>query len=172
MVEILQTTALISGGILVVLLLLALFSGLDFDLDFDAPDVDSGGVGWVKGILAFLAAGGYAASVALERSFSTPVVVLIGVVTGFLLVYIISAMLRFLLRQQEVTNWEMSDVLATDGTVYLRIPPSGQGIVRVNINGVPREVKARSKATTEIPTGANIRVVEVEDEFAIVEQTN
>ena len=168
MVDLLLNIALGGAIVLATLLGLSTLAGLDFDLDFDAPDVDTGGVGWVKGILAFITAGSFGAAAALERSFSTPVVVIVGLAAGFTLSWLMSAMLRFLLSQQENTNYEMEDVLATVGKVYLRIPTDGSGIVRVNVRGADRELRARSFDQKELPTGTDIRVVAVEGEFALV----
>ena len=168
MVDILLNIALGGAIILAILLGLSTLAGLDFDLDLGSPEVDTGGVGWVKGILAFVTAGSFGAAYALERSFSTPVVVIIGLVAGFTLTWLMSWMLRFLLGQQENTNWEMDDTLATNGKVYLRIPPDGNGIVRVSVRGASRELKARSFDQKELPTGTDIRVVAVEGEFALV----
>lgn len=168
MVSLLTTIALISGGILTVLLLLSVVFGMDFDLDADTPDADTGGVGWVKGILAFTATGTYATAIALEGKFHPIVAILLGIAVGSVVVWILSALLKFLLSQQENTNWEMSDALGNRGKVYLKIPASGQGIVRVEMKGAARELKARSKEGTELRTGSSVRVVGIENEIAWV----
>lgn len=168
MVGILTTVALVSGGILALLLLLSIVLGMDFDLDVDTPDADTGGVGWVKGILAFVAAGTYATAIGLKGEFHPLVAILIGIAAGSIVVWILSALLKFLLGRQENTNWEMTDALGNPGKVYLKIPAYGQGIVRIEMRGAARELKARSKEGTELRTGTPVRVVGVENEIAWV----
>ncbi|MEM1328436.1 MAG: hypothetical protein AAGI23_20950 [Bacteroidota bacterium] len=164
MIEILQIIGGVSGGLLMILLSLAVFTGLDAD----APDIDTGGVGWVKGILAFLAAGSGAMLLGLRAALPTWQTAVLGILCGLLVTYLLSALLRFLLRQQENTNWELHEAISRSGKVYLRIPPGGEGLVQVDVKGVMREFKARSADPDLLPTGAEILVVDIEDEYAIV----
>lgn len=168
MIELLQIIAGVSGGLLILLLSLSVFTGLDFDLDLDAPDADTGGVGWVKGILAFLAAGSAAALIGLRAALPIWQTIALGLASGLLVTYLLSALLRFLLRQQENTNWELHEAISKTGKVYLRIPPQGEGLVQVDVKGVMREFKARSEQHQLLPTGAEIMVVDIKEEYAIV----
>jgi membrane protein implicated in regulation of membrane protease activity len=167
-IEILQIIGGVSGGLLMILLSLAVFTGLDLDMDMDAPDVDTGGVGWVKGLLAFLAAGSGAMLLGLRAALPTWQTVVLGVVVGALMTYLLGAFLRFLLRQQENTNWELHEAISRSGKVYLRIPPDGEGLVHVDVKGVMREFKARSADKQLLPTGTEVLVVDIEEEYAIV----
>ena len=56
MLTILLYVSLISGGILILMVLLTLFSGLDFDIDFGDSD-DGGSI--IKGTLTFFSVGAY-----------------------------------------------------------------------------------------------------------------
>lgn len=168
MIEVLQIIAGISGGLLILLLSLAVFTGLDFDLDFDAPDADTGGVGWVKAILVFLATGSATTLLGLRAALPVWQTIVIGIVCGAFAIYLLYLLLRFLLGQQENTNWELHEAISQSGKVYLRIPPEGEGLVQINIKGVMREFKARSADEHLLPTGTEIMVVDVKEEYAIV----
>ncbi len=93
---------------------------------------------------------------------------LLGAAAGAVGVYMLSLILKFLLSQQSNVNWSVHDAIMEKGTVYLRIPAGGEGLVRVNIKGAKRELKARSKATEDIPTGAPIVVDEIGSDGIVV----
>ena len=165
MVTILLYVSLISGGILVLMLLLSLLSGLDLDIDLGDSD-DGGSI--IKGTLTFFSVGAY-----IVRGFlmtdSNPIVALIaGVLSGAIAVFILSLVLKWILKNQENVNWALTDSMYEEGKVYLKIPKSGSGIIQVKINGVNRELKAKSSDNKELPTGTSILVEGVEGNFVIV----
>ncbi|PHI21008.1 hypothetical protein CEQ90_04810 [Lewinellaceae bacterium SD302] len=167
MIEILTYISLISGGLLVLLLLAGILSGLDLDLDFDGADGD-GGVGYVKGGLTFISIGSWVVKLVLATSASPVVAFTAGIIAGTIAVYLLIKFMNFLLSQQSEVNWEARDALFETGQVYLRIPAQGTGIVRVNIRGGNRELKARSQAGEILPTGLKVRVEDVEDGILVV----
>lgn len=169
MLTILLYTSLISGGILVLLLILSLFSGLD--LDIDIGDVD-GGTGIIKPTLIFFSVGAY-----IVRGFlmaeSNPILALTaGLISGGIAIFLLSIILKWILRNQENVNWKVEDALYEKGKVYLKIPSSGSGIIQININGVIRELKAKTKDKNDIPTGTIVQVETTDGEFAIVTSEN
>lgn len=168
MVEILTYISFISGGLLVLLLLLSIVGGMDLDLDFDT-DADAGGLGYLKGGLTFVCIGSWILNILLAGSMNPALAILIGLVSGAVAAWLLSLFLRFLLSQQEEVNWSVHEALFEDGKVYLRIPAGGTGLVQVEIKGGLRELKARSAAGQEIPTGATVTVREVEGEVVVVD---
>ena len=156
MIIILTYIALISGGILVLLLLLSLLSGLDLDLDFDTDA--GGGLGAVKGVLTFFSVGAWVVRLVLLTETNPVLAFIVGGAAGAVGVWILSLILKLLLSQQINVNWSPDEAIMEQGTVYLRIPAGGEGIVRVTIKGTKRELKARSEATEDIPTGASVQV--------------
>ena len=156
---------MISGGILVIMLLLSLVSGLD--LDIDLGDGDEGG-GIIKPTLVFFSIGAY-----IVRGFlmaeSNPVLALIaGVISGGIAVFILSIVLKWILSQQENVNWSKKDALYQKGKTYLKIPTDGTGLIHIEINGVTREFKAKTNDKEEIPTGTIIQVEKIDGEAVIV----
>ncbi|MEM6772943.1 MAG: hypothetical protein AAF597_20355 [Bacteroidota bacterium] len=169
MLEILNYIAFFTGGLLVVLLLLSIIGGMDFDLDFDM-DVDAGGLGIVKAVLTFVSIGTWTAKAFLATQESPVTAILVGAAAGAVAVFIVSRFLRFLLSQQSNVNWTPLDALAEQGKVYLPIPADGEGVVTVRIAGTQRELKARSAAGTRLGTGTTIVVEDVQDGVLIVRE--
>jgi len=161
MILLLTYIALISGGILVLLLLLFLLSG--FDLDFDIDTDAGGGLGMVKGVLTFLSVGAWVVRLVLLTDANPVLAFVVGGAAGAVGVWILSLILKLLLAQQINVNWSADEAIMERGTVYLRIPAGGEGIVRISIKGTKRELKARSEATVDIPTGASVQVDRVAD---------
>ncbi len=157
MISILTYIALTCAAILVLLLLLSIISGLDLDLDMSGADA-AGGLGPVKGLLAFLALGAWVVRLFLLSRTDPWLAFLAGTAAGLAGVWLLSWMLRFLLSQQSNVNWSVADALLVEGTVYLKIPADGEGIVRIPVGGTYRELKARASNQQEIPTGARIIV--------------
>lgn len=173
MIATLTWIALISGGFLIIILLLSIFSSIDFDIDVDmgSTDVDAGGLGVLKGGLTFISVSAWVIKLMLTFNNHPWVAVLIGLASGVLAFYILRYLLRILLRNESNVNYNMEDALFQKGTVYLRIPANGgSGIINIEIKGAQREFKAKTSGEEEIETGANVVVVDVIDEFAIVEK--
>jgi membrane protein implicated in regulation of membrane protease activity len=170
MLTILLYISLISGGILVLLLTLSFISGLDLDLglDFGDSDIDAGGMGILKGALTFFSIGSYVVRSILITDSNPIIAFTVGAVAGGIAVFLLSMMLKWLLRQQSNVNWSFEDSIYQKGKVYLKIPAGGTGIIQVNVNGALRELKAKSVDDKEIPTGATVQVESIEGEIAIV----
>ena len=156
--------SMISGGLLIIMLLLSLVSGLD--LDFDFGDGDDGGI--LKPTLVFFSIGAY-----IVRGFlmaeSNPIIALIaGIISGGIAVLVLSLVLKWILSQQENVNWSKSDALYQKGKTYLKIPADGSGLIHIDINGVTREFKAETNDNSDIPTGTEIQVEKIDGEVVIV----
>ena len=166
MLDILLYVSLICGGILILSMLLSLFAGLDLDMDMDVDD--AGGVGLFKGGLTFISFGSYVVRAVLISSNNPAIAIATGIVVGGVAVFLLSAFFKWLLRNQEEVNYQLSDALYKKGVVYLKIGKSTTGIVRVNIGGVDREMKAATNGGKDIPTGAEIMVEKVEGNIVYV----
>lgn len=166
MTDVLLYISMITGGILLLSLLLSLFSGLDLDMDVDVDD--GGGMGYFKGGLTFISFASYVVRSVLISSDNWILAIILGVVVGGVAVGLLSWFLRWLLRNQEVVNYKLSDAVYKQGKVYLKIPTEGTGIVHVNIGGVNREMKAATDDKEAIPTGATILVDRVEGDVVYV----
>lgn len=146
------------------MLLLSLTSGLDLDIDFGDGD---GGGGILKPTLLFFSIGAYIVRGFLMTDSNPIVAMAAGVIAGTIAVILMSIVLKWILSQQKNVNWSAADAVYQKGTVYLKIPAKGSGIVHVDINGVRREFKARTNDGIDIPTGSGIQVEKLEDGILI-----
>jgi len=172
MIELLTWISLISGGMLIILLLLSLLGGLDLDFDIDADietDTDTGNIGIVKGLLTFVSIGSWVVKLVLAVDQNPIVAFTGGIVAGLVAVFLLNAVLHFFLSNQVNVNWSHSEALFQEGKVYLKVPAiEGEGIVQVKIKGALRELKAKTNEDTDIPTGSMVIVEDIIDNIAIV----
>jgi len=170
MIELLTWISLISGGVLILLLLLSLLGGLELDFDLGSEtDVDSGDLGIIKGLLTFLSIGCWVVKLVLAVDQNPIFALAIGIVAGLVAVYLLNLMLRLLLRNQSEVNWKSEDAIYKEAKVYLKIPArKGYGIIHVNINGAVRELKAKTINKKEIATGEKVLVEDIVDNYAKV----
>ncbi len=162
--------SIFAGGLLLILMLLSILGGLDLDLDVDSggADVDSGGLGVIKSGLTFLTFSSWVANIMLSAAMNPWLTLVVSLAVGIVTVLILSYFIRLLLKLQSNVNWEFHQAAGKSGKVYLKIPKDGTGLIQVNINGVTRELKATSEDSNEIPTGAEVLILEVEEEIAAV----
>jgi len=170
MTTILLYISMISGAILMLSLILSLFAGLDLDMDVDIDD--GGGMGYFKGGLTFISFASYVVRSVLLSTDNWLLAIALGIVVGGVAVALLSWFLRWLLRNQEEVNYKLSDAVYKQGKVYLKIPSDGTGIIRVNIGGVDREMKAATDDKEAIPTGATVQVDRVEGDIVYVTTQN
>lgn len=172
MIELLTWISLISGGMLIILLLLSLLGGLDLDFDVDADvetDTDTGNIGIVKGLLTFVSIGSWVVKLVLAVDQNPIVAFSGGIVAGLVAVFLLNAVLHFFLSNQANVNWSHSEALFQEGKVYLKVPAiEGEGIVQVKIKGALRELKAKTNEESDIPTGSLVIVEDIIDNIAIV----
>lgn len=159
---------------LVILLLLSLLGGLELDIGGDVDvdvDADASNIGIVKGLLTFISIGTWVVKLVLLVEQNPIIAFGGGILAGLVAVFLLNALLQFFLKNQANVNWSHDDALYKEGNVYLKIPAdSGQGIIQVKIKGALREMKAKTKANTEIPTGSLVLVEDIIDNVAIVTQ--
>ena len=173
-ISILFWVAIFSGSLLILLLLFSIWGGFDMEFDVDPTpsvdvDGDMGGLGMLKGALTFISVGTWVARIFLSAHKAPALAIAFGIIIGVIALLLLNYLLKLLLRNEENVNWSMQDALFQNGKVYLRIPKDGEGIVQVDIKGAFRELKAKSRDNKEIPTGSSVLVVEVINNYVIVE---
>lgn len=171
---ILTWVSIITGGLLVLFLILSLLAGLDLDFDIESPDPessvdgDAGGLGVIKGFLTFISVSTWVIKALLVSNKHLGIAVAIGIFAGAVALLLLNYLLKLLMSNVENVNWKTSDALHQTGTVYLKIPADGKGIVNVEVNGALREINAKSVNNQEIKTGETIEVVSVENDIVFV----
>ena len=175
MITILTWVSIITGGILILFLLLSIIGGMDFEFELDhgSTDVetDAGGLGLIKGALTFISVTSWMIKVLLTANNHVGIATGIGIISGLVALVLLNYLFKLLMRNEENVNWSINDALFQDGQVYLKIPaPDGSGLVQVDINGAMRELKAKSVDQNEINTGESIIVMDIEGEYLLVQK--
>ena len=169
----------IAGGLLIFLLLISIFSGMEIggDMDVDAGgDMDAhgdatadGSLGLLKTLLTFVSVGAFTArAIFMNTSWSWALVALSALLAGVVAVLLLTWFFRFLQRNQEEGTWHLWQAEGKMGTVYVPIPPDGKGRITVLIDEVNREIAARSENGRELGTHEKVMVVEAKEDYVIV----
>ena len=172
MENILFWISVFSGGLMLALLLFSLVGGLDMEMDVDAEtDTDGGGgLGYLKGILTFISMSAWVMRILLIANKSKTVSILGGIIVGSITVFLLSKLLQFLISKQQFNTWKIEDAVHSSGSVYLKIPVNGEGIVKVKINDAMQELKATTNDKEDIPTGASVYIEDIENNKLVVTQ--
>jgi len=100
-IEILTYVSFVTGGILVLLLVLSIFSGLDFDFDLPTEvsvDTDTGGgFGILKSVLTFISISTYVVKLLIALNYTMAIAIIAGASSGIMAVLILANLMLFLI---------------------------------------------------------------------------
>ncbi len=179
-INILFFTGTIAGGLLILLLLISIFGGMDIggDVDVDAggdldahgdTDVSDGSLGVLKTLLTFISVGAFTARAFLmNTAWSWTIVILTSIVAGAIAVFLLTWFFRWLLKNQEEGNWHIWQAEGKVGSVYVPIPEKGKGRIMVQIDEADREIAAQTKDGEAIGTREKVLVLEAKEDYVIV----
>lgn len=106
-----------------------------------------------------------------RAGWSTLSVVLAASAAGAVALVLVAKAMRGLAALHSQGNVDLANAVGHLASVYLRVPPPGQGHGRVLLNVQGRTVECRAiSRSQEIPTGAQVRVVaHTDDDVLVVE---
>lgn len=174
-------TSAIGGTVFVTLLFMwGMITGDFFEADFDFSDpdvdIDDGGTRLFSmyAFAAFFAVMGWT-GVALTWEWgvspwgAAPLAIIAGVST-----YVVVLLVMAFLKKHLPSSGTMkrSNAVGKRGTVYATIPESGTGVVSVVVQGVERNLDAKSTGEQRIKTGDEIVVSGVEGTTLVVQPSN
>ena len=161
-------------------------SGIDFDMDmpddisFDtdigdgSPVSDLGSMHFftMQGIVAFFCIFGWTSIIILHGGGSGTVSVLVGLVFGFIAMFAVAKIMQVSAKMTQSGTLDMRNTLGETGRVYLTVPPKGAGTGKVNITVQGRfmEFDALNSSDMAIQTGENIRVIDIEGNYLVIEK--
>jgi len=181
------TVCAVGGGVLVVAQVVLQAMGLFGETDLDTHDVDGDldgdahadgephghgnlffGILSFKALCAFAAIFGLVGLIMTERSASFGLRVAAATASGFAGMVVVAMLMRSLAKLSSSGTVLLRNAVGKTGTVYLRIPGGGTGAgkVTLEIQGRSVEVLARTSGD-EIPTGARVRVLNVDGEDTV-----
>ncbi|MDH5505609.1 MAG: hypothetical protein OEZ02_00130 [Anaerolineae bacterium] len=150
--------------------------GGDFDGDFEGDvhgdlhghmDGDHGSTDYsfkflsMQGLTAFFMMFGLVGMALVQAGWQVIFTMLGGTAAGLFTVWVISRIFVGMKMLQSDGTVRMVNAIGQKGTVYLTIPASGTGQVRVAVQGALKIFDAVSANKKKIPTGENIQVIEV-----------
>ena len=156
---------------------------IDFDTDIgDDAAVDAGGnpadmpalkLFTLQGTVAFLAVFGWVSLICYHNGIHILVSTIIGFGAGFLVMYAMAKVFQSIKRLTHNGTLNYRNALGVEGTVYIPIPPKGQGNgkITITIQGSLRECEAITEDLDTIPTGTGVRVIDVVGDTLVVERS-
>jgi membrane protein implicated in regulation of membrane protease activity len=156
--------AAIGGTILLLqFLLLLLGAGGDHDSNHDVGHDQSAFLKLfsVQTLAAFATFFGLVGLATQQAGWSTTAVAATATAAGCASLWLVTTLMRGLGRLQSQGNVDLQNAIGSLASVYLRVPPAGQGHGRVlvTVQGRTIECAAISRGA-ELPTGARVKVVE------------
>lgn len=153
--------ALGSTGLLLLLSLLsALHSSIDWHIDFDT-DHPGGELSW-KAILVLLAVGGWTGVLTLKElpslTWASPIFAL---VLGFSAFFLTLWILKKLKKLESSGTLQLENAIGKVGNIYLTIPENGTGQVQLSLQGRLVILDAISEEGV-LPTGTQVLVYDVQ----------
>jgi len=116
----------------------------------------------VRSVMAFFTMFSWAAALYMDNGAGLSGAILLGLLWGAGGLVGVALVFHFMRKMAETGTRRLSSCVGTQGTVYLQIPPGGQGEVRVPVSGVISVVKARCPSVPQpIKPGTPVKVVRV-----------
>lgn len=151
------------------------------DLSADAPDGSELNVHGsysslqlftVQGIVAFLAVSGWVSIAALSSGLPSAGAIPLGLVAGFFAMYGIAKLVQISKRLTENGTIDFRNAIGENATVYIPIPPAGEGEgkVTLTLQGRFMECSAVSNEREMLKTGTSVRVTDLNGEVLVVER--
>lgn len=159
----------IIGSLVFSAVMIMAFTGGDAD---DIGDVDSDmnadvGAGFqfisFKNLVGFFTIFGWSGIACIDAGLSTPITIVISVISGLLMMVIMAALFYFISKLSDSGTLNYKNAIDAVGEVYLTIGAdrSRMGKVSVSVQGSVRELDALTDSLTELKSGAIIKVVDV-----------
>ena len=117
----------------------------------------------VQSIIAFLCIFGWSGIAALSCGVPAWGAIIIGAVLGFAAMFLVAKIIQWSSKLTQNGNFNIKNLLGENGTVYIPIPPKGEGTGKINISCGERflELDAVTEEDKMLATGSAVRVVDI-----------
>jgi len=124
----------------------------------------------IQGIASFFAVFGWGSLLLYQGGVPVVFAVIASVLLGFLVMYAIAKIMFYLSRLAHSGTLNVKNLLGSRGTVYLKIPPKGEGRGKVMVQTSERlvEFDAVTETGDSIPNNAEVRVIDILGENVLV----
>ncbi|MBO9563630.1 MAG: NfeD family protein [Niastella sp.] len=145
--------------------------GLDADLDGDLHHVDAPfQLFSLRNLINFLLGFSWT-GISFYHTIPNPTLLItISLVVGILFVYIFFLVIRQIQKLGEDNSFKFSQTLNKTAEVYLTIPArrAGKGKIMISVNGSTRELDAMTDQENKIPSGAIVKVTQVDTDNILI----
>ena len=135
-----------------------LFDGL-FDIQIGDTDLSFKALTF-QGLSAFLMMFGLIGLMISEMNAPQALSIIGGLGAGGFSMWIVSKLFETFKQLEQDQTMDLENATGSTGTVYLRIPASGEGQIQITFQGAMRTMDAISRDGVEIPTGTLIEVID------------
>ncbi len=144
----------------------------DFDEEDDPGEDGSFRLLTVRGIVAFLAVGGWTGLSMLRSGCTLWWAIPVSFAAGGAAMVLMAAALYALLRLQSSGTLDYRNAVGQEGEVYLTVPPAGggSGKIQVVIQGALRECQAQQEGRASLPTGTPVIVTGLKEGGVLIVQ--
>lgn len=134
-------------------------------------DFDTLRIFTIQGMVAFCMMFSWSALAGISHGVQSARAIMIGIVMGFVLMYIVALILKYSKRLSEDGTFYMRDTLGHEAVVYIPIPPQNTGVGKVNISVNNRfaEYNAVTEEKRMIKTGEIVRITDIVNDTVVVE---
>jgi len=137
----------------------------DFAVDHPELVAHPSGLGLIsiRTVLAFFVGFGWAGVVMLRTQQSFAVVLLVAAGVGVVFLLVVFYLMAAIFKLSEAGNVDFALAVGQSGTVYIPIPPKGEGVgqIQVVVQGRLREIPAVTDEEAKLSTGTPISVVKL-----------
>lgn len=123
----------------------------------------------VRTVIAFLAIGSW---IAFTLDFVMPTygAILLGIAAGIGAAFATAYMIHLVMKLQNSGNIDFGNSVGRTAEVYLTVPPARSGVGKITLKLQERliEMEAMSDGDTAIHTGAQVKIMSVADDVAVV----
>jgi len=146
-----------------------------FDLDSDCgagypSELTAANLFTLQGVASFLAVFGWTSILMYQAGAPLIVSIAAAIVLGLAVMFALAKVMMSLTKLAHTGTLDVKTLLGGTGTVYLNIPPKGEGTGKVTIQTSERlvEFEAVSESDEDIPNNAAIRVIDILGENVLV----
>ncbi|MDL2206486.1 hypothetical protein LJC33_06190 [Eubacteriales bacterium OttesenSCG-928-N13] len=124
----------------------------------------------LRGIIAFLAVGGWGGLILLKAGIMAPIATLLAIGMGAITMLLMALAIRAMIRLQQDGSMDIRNALGLSASVYITIPPnrSGRGKVTLLLQERLVELDAVTDQSDPIPTGTQVFISDVSSEELLV----
>lgn len=155
------------------------FMGIDssdgLSADFDG-DLESGDAPFqlfsLRNLINFLLGFSWT-GISFYNTISSPrLLIVLSIIVGCLFIYLFFLIIKQVQKLEENNSFDIKNTLNKSAEVYLKIPEkkSGKGKIMISVNGAFHELDAMTE-NEAIPSGAVVKVIEIENENIIIVKT-